>query len=216
MKNGENCDKGMRGAIMLESLIVFTITIFLLFFILAAFSTMFQRFNIQIIANETAARLAQTYEYALKAETLTGNVSIDDAVSVDPYRYFNEESLINATDRKAKEYGEARLKKTTFTKNVEEPRVSANVIPDSLGRRHIELKIEGSYRVPFGEMLGHLGFSDISNYSVVAYADCIDLSNYINTVGFVDNWTSGRQLNSDFIKMINSAIKLVDNILDLF
>lgn len=47
---------------MLESLIVYTITVFLLFFLLSIFSILFQAWNVQIIANETAAKAAQTYK----------------------------------------------------------------------------------------------------------------------------------------------------------
>ena len=56
--------KGMKnenGEVMLESLIVYSVTIFLLFFILAIFSVPFQHWNIQTVANESVIRVAQTY-----------------------------------------------------------------------------------------------------------------------------------------------------------
>ena len=53
--------KNENGEVMLESLIMYSVTIFLLFFILAIFSVLFQRWNIQTIANESATRVAQTY-----------------------------------------------------------------------------------------------------------------------------------------------------------
>lgn len=199
------------GAIMIESLIVVTMTVFLLFFVLASFSTMFQRFNIQIIANETAGRLAQTYEYALKSDSISGNISLEDAANVDPFRYFKTEELLSATRRKSSEYATGRLKKTTFTRNVSEPVVSVDVIPDSLGRRHLEVKIKGSYNVPFSDILGYFGFSEINDYTTVAYAECVDLSNYIHTVGYVDNWTSGEILGSKLVGMINGVLELFDN-----
>ena len=214
MRKSKAIKENTSGVIMLESLIVVTVTVFLLFFILAAFSTMFQRFNIQIIANETAARLAQTYEYSLKADSITGDITLDDAVNVDPYRYFKGEELASATQRKAKEYASGRLKKTTFTKDVSEPSIASEVISDSLGRRHLEVTIKGSYSVPFGDILGYFGFEEINDYSTVAYADCIDLSNYINTVVYVDTWTSGE--GSKLIDAIDNVFELIDNVLDLF
>ncbi len=211
MKRLKELKNNSDGAIMLESLIVVTMTVFLLFFVLASFSTMFQRFNIQIIANETAGRLAQTYEYALKADSISGNISLEDAANVDPYRYFKGEELLSATRRKANEYATGRLKKTTFTKDVTEPAVTAEVIPDSLGRRHLEVKIKGSYNVPFSDILGYFGFAEINDYTTVAYAECIDLSNYIHTVGYVDTWTSGDVLGSKLVGMINGVLELFDN-----
>lgn len=56
--------KNEKGEVMLESLIVYSVTIFLLFFILAIFSVLFQRWNIQTIANESATRVAQTYRFS--------------------------------------------------------------------------------------------------------------------------------------------------------
>ena len=63
-------EKYDKGEVMLESLIVYTITIFLLFFILAIFSVLFQRWNIQTIANESATRVAQTYNLGRTLQTL--------------------------------------------------------------------------------------------------------------------------------------------------
>ena len=47
MKWIKNGIKDENGEVMLESLIVYSVTIFLLFFILAIFSVLFQRWNIQ-------------------------------------------------------------------------------------------------------------------------------------------------------------------------
>lgn len=211
MKRLKEIKENTSGVIMLESLIVVTVTVFLLFFILASFSTMFQRFNIQIIANESAARLAQTYEYALKADATSGEISLQDATEVDPYRYFKEAELKSATNRKVKEYAGARLRKTTFTKNVTEPEIKAEIVPDSLGRRHMEVSIKGSYIVPFSDILDYFGIEDVNTFTTVAYAECVDLSNYINTVNYVDTWTKLDFLGSEFIGMVNSVFDLLDN-----
>ena len=63
-------EKYDKGEVMPEALIVYTITIFLLFFILAIFSVLFQRWNIQTIANESATRVAQTYNLGRTLQTL--------------------------------------------------------------------------------------------------------------------------------------------------
>lgn len=81
--------KGMKnenGDVMLESLIVYSVTIFLLFFILAIFSVLFQRWNIQTIANESATRVAQTYKL-MDADVDTGYVSKSEVAEVREYRY---------------------------------------------------------------------------------------------------------------------------------
>ena len=59
---------------------------FLLFFILAIFSVLFQRCNIQTIANESATRVAQTYKL-MDADVDTGYVSKSEVSEVREYRY---------------------------------------------------------------------------------------------------------------------------------
>ena len=64
-KTLERVRRGARredGEIMLESLIVFIIVIFMLFFVLAAFMLLLNRWNMQTAANDAAFRFAQTYK----------------------------------------------------------------------------------------------------------------------------------------------------------
>ncbi len=74
MKWIKNGIKNENREVMLESLIVYSVTIFLLFFILTIFSVFFQRWNIQTIANEAATRVAQTYKL-MDADVVTDYVS---------------------------------------------------------------------------------------------------------------------------------------------
>ena len=199
------------GFIMLEGLIVITVTVFLMFFLLAMFSVVFQKFNIQVIANETAARLAQTYGYALSSDVRTGEVTLEEAAAIDPYRYNDERVMQIVTQMKADEYVSERLEKISFVVNVTEPEVRVTVTQNGLGRRHITVGIKGGYKVPFGEFLSYHGFNEVIGYDVYAYADCIDLLNYINTVDTVKYWSSLKYLNSSAIDMVNALMRLFDN-----
>ena len=91
-----------RGEVMLESLVVYTITIFLLFFILAIFSALYQRWNVQTISNETAARYAQTYRFSDK-DILSGYVTKDQLVAVKEYRYLGN-SLEDSSKKEVLDY----------------------------------------------------------------------------------------------------------------
>jgi hypothetical protein len=213
MKWIKNGIKNENGEVMLESLIVYSVTIFLLFFILAIFSVLFQRWNIQTIANEAATRVAQTYKL-MDADIVTGYVSKAEVIEVREYRYIWKNSeLQNCAKTKIEDYASERLKKTTFTKNVTEPQFDINVTKDSLARRHIEVKISGEYSVPFGQALSYFGFGSTTKYEVTAYADCVDIIDYVNTVDYVENQTSLNQFGSKTIGLINAILKLFDNIL---
>ena len=205
--------KNNKGAIMMESLIVYTITLFLLFLILAIFSVLFQRWNLQTIANDAAARMAQTYRLN-KADEITGEVSIEELTEVGIYRYVGNlvsNKMETAIDKRVSNYASWRLQKTTFTKDVKEPVIKATVHPDALGRRHLEVSIVGEYRVPFAEAMNFFGFGKTVEYEVKAYADCIDMIDYINFVDYVDTQTN---ISGKFVGLIDAVLSLFDNIFD--
>lgn len=200
------------GEVMLEALIVYAITVFLLFFLLAIFSVLFQSWNIQIIANETAARAAQTYKLA-EADMVTGGVADPQDLLVPKYRYLlNNKELENQVRRKIEDYASGRLVRTTYTKQISEPQIEMTVEKDALARRHIEVRIAGNYAVPFGEALGYFGFDTVAHYDTVARAECLDLIDYIDTVDFAANQLSLDQLDSKLIGFINKILKLFEDI----
>lgn len=206
--------KNEKGEVMIESLIVYSITIFLLFFILAVFSVLFQRWNIQTVANESATRVAQTYKLS-KADTLTGEVTKDQITGVREYRYiFKNSELKNAAQKKIADYAKDRLAKTTYTKNVTDPKVDVVVKSDALSRRHIEVTIKGEYSVPFGDALSYFGFDSTTKYTTVAYAECIDMIDYVNTVDFAENQASLGMFDSSFVNLVDKILKLFDHILN--
>ena len=201
------------GVIMLESLIVVTVTIFILFFILAAFSILFQNINVHTIANETAAKVAQNYEYNYIADISSGKFAENDYTDIGPFRYFfeNADEMKAVAQNKASEYALARLKSTTYTIAEREPQVKVSINEVALGRRYIEVTINGGYRVPLGGVLGYFKLNEIIDYEVYGYADCIDLSNYINTVDFTSKWTKSVD-NIIFIETATSIMKLFGSI----
>lgn len=206
--------KDENGEIMLESLIVYSVTIFLLFFILAIFSVLFQRWNLQTIANETAARMAQTYRF-IEADEVTGYVTDKEIKAVREYRYlWKSNELETYTLKKATSYAGWRLDQSTYTKNVTEPKYQIEVISDSLARRHLKLTITGEYAVPFGEALSYFGFDSTTKYEVTAYAECLDIIDYVNTVNYVEDQLSFGQFNSKFVKMLNKILGLFKNLLE--
>ena len=199
------------GEVMLEGLIVYTITVFLLFFLLAIFSVLFQAWNVQTIANETAAKAAATYKLA----DSDLYVSVDQITGISRFRYwFGDDSLEREAETKSFEYSQDRLQKTTYTKAVTQPEVAVQVKEDTLARRHIEVTITGEYTVPFGEALSYFGFDSIAHYETTASAECLDLIDYIDTVDFAGKQCSLDILGSSLVGAINKMMKLIHDITD--
>lgn len=202
------------GEVMLEGLIVYTITVFLLFFLLAIFSVLFQAWNVQTIANDTAAKAAATYKLA-DSDLADPYVSVDQITGISRFRYwFGDDSLEREAETKSFEYSQDRLQKTTYTKAVTQPEVAVQVKEDTLARRHIEVTITGEYTVPFGEALSYFGFDSIAHYETTASAECLDLIDYIDTVDFAGKQCSLDILGSSLVGAINKMMKLIHDITD--
>ena len=202
------------GEVMLEGLIVYTITVFLLFFLLAIFSVLFQAWNVQTIANETAAKAAATYKLA-DSDLADPYVSVDQITGISRFRYwFGDDGLEREAETKSFEYSQDRLQKTTYTKAVTQPEVAVQVKEDTLARRHIEVTITGEYTVPFGEALSYFGFDSIAHYETTASAECLDLIDYIDTVDFAGKQCSLDILGSSLVGAINKMMKLIHDITD--
>lgn len=218
MKRKDSDNQSCRGAMMLESLIVYIVTIFLLFFVLAIFSVFYQRWILQTIANESVTRMAQTYRWP-EAYEQTGAVekgNLTDTSISRVYRYTlkNEERLAQSVEDRISEYAGWRILQSTYARNIIEPEINAEVTRDALGRRHIEVTITGMYAVPMGEALTYFGFDSAVAYDVKAYAACVDIIEYINLVNFVDSKTSLDLFGSSFIGLIDKVLALFDNIFD--
>lgn len=212
MKKKEHVNES--GEVMLEGLIVYTITVFLLFFLLAIFSVLFQAWNVQTIANETAAKAAATYKLA-DSDLADPYVNVEQITGISRFRYwFGDDSLEREAETKSFEYSQDRLQKTTYTKAVTQPEVVVQVKEDTLARRHIEVTITGEYTVPFGEALSYFGFDSIAHYETTASAECLDLIDYIDTVDFAGKQCSLDILGSSLVGAINKMMKLIHDITD--
>lgn len=214
-KNGDGL-KNDRGEIMLEALIVYGITIFLLFFVLALFSVFYHIWNVQVIANEAATRIAQTYKYR-DANVDTGYVTMDQVSGLERYRYLAgaQYTVKSAAESKIQDYINRRMDHTSFVNKVAEPDIYFEVKKDALSSWHVEVTIVQQFTVPFGSVLSYFGYNDKILYKTTAYAECIDIIDYINMVDFVGQQISLKSLGSKTVKMIDSILNLFNHITNL-
>jgi len=210
MCNRISGEKHNNGEIMLEGLLVVIVTMFLLLFVIAMFSYLFFRWNIQTAANDTAARYAQSYSYIAYG----GNVSLDTGkpamvgdISIDPYRYIFLHSPEKTT---AIDYANDRLRKSTAGFAIGSPKIDIKIISDIIGRRHVEVKITGNYKVLMQDVFAIKIFrlDRVFSYEVYGYADCVDLLDYLNTVNYIE-WVANDALNSKVVDLLNNIIELV-------
>ncbi len=210
----ERC-QSERGAIMLEALIVYPVTIFLLFFVLALFSIFYHIWNIQAIANEAAVKAAQTYKYK-EADIEAGYVSAEQVSGLERYRYlFWGQDIMEAdAGRKIEAYINRRLDHTSFVNKLTEPEIEFKIEKDALSNRHVEVVVTEEFTVPFGDALSYFGYDNVIHYEAVAYADCLDIIDYINTVDFVGEQTKLGAFGSKTLGMVDAVLKLFDHIIN--
>lgn len=195
-----------NGEIMIEAILVMIPTLFVMIFLLSLGFLLYQQWNIQYIADEVASKVAVGYEYA-DEEIQTGKISLEKAQQTILYKYlFSNDEMEEANAKKAYNYGTLLSSKTSYGNGSGDETIELETIEDSLARRHICVTVTGTYRIPFAEGLEIFGIEGTRTISAVSYAECVDLTDYMNTVVF------GKQLGdivfekSKVMKMINSWI----------
>lgn len=200
--------KCVRGEVMIESLLVYGVTVILLFLMLTVFSLLYQNWNVQTIANDTAAKVAQLYRYESTDLTVAelGSATLEN---VRPYRYlFNGNGLERSAKTRSSQFAKDRLRATTFAVAVGEPTVDAVVERDGLARRHVAVTVTGTYQVPGSQILKYLGGTGDVVFSHTGYAECMDLSDYLITTNFTET-AFGAASGTAVGKAIDSVLRLV-------
>lgn len=198
------------GEITLETMLVMIPTIFVLVFLLGLGFLLYQHWDVQIVADDVATKIAGTYG-TLSAENSTGAITEEQYNDISLYRYrTGTESTYRLENKaRAKTYLTNRLRVTSYSSAISEPTVDYNVgVNDSFARRHMEIKISATYRVPFSEGLELMGIDGERTYSGTSAAECIDMLDYINATTFADEVSN--YVNSGSMSNLNSWINMMD------
>ena len=206
-------EKNEKGEIMLEGMIVIIITLFILIWILAVGFIYYQRYITNIVANDTAVKIASTYNNPT-SDIVMGYVTTEELQSRDLYRGFTAESkLKDINEERAKAYVKYMLDNTNFNGVVKDIDVQMELVEDSIFRKHIKITINCTYNTPFGDALYYFGMDANSKYCVSASAECVDYAEYMSVINGAAILNSGEYTkNSGFVnsvvKVLNSFIKL--------
>jgi hypothetical protein len=206
-------EKNEKAEIMLEGMIVIIITLFILIWILAVGFIYYQRYITNIVANDTAVKIASTYNNPT-SDIVMGYVTTEELQSRDLYRGFTAESkLKDINEERAKAYVKYMLDNTNFNGVVKNIDVQMELVEDSIFRKHIKITINCTYNTPFGDALNYFGMDTNSKYCVSASAECVDYAEYMSVINGEAILNSGEYTkNSGFVnsvvKVLNSFIKL--------
>ncbi len=200
-----------KGAVIIEGVLVMIPTLFVLVFLLSLGFLLYQQWNVQYVADDVAAKISAVYQYS-DVDINTGPVSLEQIMGEELYRYGDkaETNLEDLAKTRANDYAKKLLKKTSLAKVKGSEQCLVRCEEDALGRRHIEVTVTGTYRIPFSEGLEVFGMSGERTYSASSVAECVDLIHYMSTAQFVKNAADLSGFSDlPFIDMIDSVLKLV-------
>ena len=142
----------------------------------------------------------------------SGKPESADALSLDPYRYlFRKDPYLED----AKTYADERVRKSAAGFALGAPTVRITPVSDFLGRRHIEVRIKGNFRVLMHDVFAVdlFNLSRAFDYEVYGYADCVDLLDYLNTVEYVEWVAGGGSVKSKTVNFIDGVLEFAGKFL---
>jgi hypothetical protein len=202
--------KDTGGEIMIESVLVYIPTLFVIVFLVALGLIYYQQWNVQFVADAVAENVAMSYGY----DSLDGTSMVLEEADITGRRTYRYSLGKNKTVKLAKQLGEnygSRLFRLTNLAKAKENSeiVTVDIVPDSLGRRHVEVSVEGTYQMLFSEGLRVFGFGEQYHYEAVSVADCIDPSALGSTILFTKRGVNIIANDSKILKSINKWMKTI-------
>lgn len=202
--------KNESGEVMLEGMIVMVVTMMMLVWLLGIFFLYYQKYTVRIATNDVTKKVAAHYD-APGSEVIMGYISVEELANRP--LYFND-GLKEANDGRAESYLKYTLDKTNFNDVVQEVKVTVDPSMDAMGRSHIKVTTECTFKTPFGECLEWFGMSGERKYRVVSYADSTSLTDYVSTVTVAKAFTSGSIVKAPGV--IGSAVNMVNSFMGLY
>jgi hypothetical protein len=168
---------------------------------------------VRIVTNDVAVKVAATYN-SPTSDIIMGYISSGDLGSKSIY---SSDELNEVNRARAESYVKYILDLANFSGVVEDVNLKLGMEKDAMNRSHIKVTTECTFNTPFGEGLELVGMSKSSKYSMTAYAEATNISDYVSAVSLADAIGSGQILaGTGFVekvyKAINSVVKVYNKV----
>ena len=205
--------KSERGAIMVESTYCILLALFVLFFMLSFGFRLYQETVVGIVANEVAEEVVLNYK--ILGITDSSQVSQSGVEGVSYFRYlFGGNKYKTANESKGESIAGTRLTATDLNRDKGSLDVKIKPVNDGLGRRHYEITVQKKYQFLLGDLLKVIGLKGTDVISVTVYVESVDVLGYTNTVKLTQYMINKVAQKSIVLKYIETAIKLVESIVN--
>ncbi|MBR4733742.1 MAG: hypothetical protein IK081_13340 [Lachnospiraceae bacterium] len=205
---------GESGEVMLEGVIIMTITIFILIWLMGMAFLYYQRYVTTIVTNDAAVKVAATYTNPT-SDLVMGYVSSEDISNKDLFRSLVESfatpgSTAAVNKDRARSYILYMLNRVNFNGIIQDVTVDMNVVNDTMSRSHIVITSTCEFKTPLGDVFSMFGLSRTQKYQVVSTAEYLDFSEFASTLGTAKYFENLGPLGNN--KLVKSATKLIKSI----
>lgn len=217
-----------NGEIMVESTIVFIITLMVVFSLMNFAFMSYQKANLSVQANHAATEIANVYAIR-EADPFLGYVDEKRIEQKKLYRYIGavgRTSLDKEQAEKAKWYVAYLLEATEYLhpKRTDGSRgyrddIEVSVIKNDFGFRQIKVDVKREYSVLSAFPFQFLGLDAAYTARATGYAQCYDMIDYINTehtVVEVKKRLNKMWQDNAVGDLLENGAGLINNIMDTF
>ena len=203
--------EGEKGEIMLEAIIILTVTMFILFWLIGLSFLYYERYVISIVTNDAAKKVAASYNYP-NSDVIMGYVDVKTVISKDTYRHFGLKgdvtgrTLQSMNVDRAEAYVKYMLDITNFPGTVENVEVTLKQKNDAMLRKHIEVTTTCKMFTPLSGVFDFFGMEQIQEFGNTAYAEVVDYQDYYSTVAYAKSFESALSSCGSFLKSIQKAL----------
>lgn len=205
------------GEVMLESTIIFTITIFLLLALLSIGFIFYQKAMINSVADEIASGVGATFKFKdsdlLKREIKSSTIS-----SNQTYRYmFNRDKTLDAKKDKAADYIVERVGITNLGISNKAPKVEdIKLYADNIGRFHVTVNVSMETEILFMGVLKYFNIIDsVPKFTASSSAECLDITEYNSYLCMVKGVINGIAGDGSPVALVGKVIDIFNKVKDL-
>lgn len=201
-------EKKEQGNVVIEASIVMTIAVVMVAVLINLGLMLYQRSLMEAVALDAATNVANVYSSTYR-EPIYGYIDENEFYENHLYRYLSNAFFSTQDDasiRKAEWYSLYRLKKGELI-SYDDLSVQVDVIqkPGTLIQHQVVVSITADFEMPLTAIWGG---NNKAQYTAIGKADCIDLLDYFNTVGTVQDTVMSKL--DKFFEKINKIVSIFD------
>ncbi len=177
-------NKRESGEVVVEASIIVTLVMIFITIMLYIGMILYQQTLVSVMANQTAANIAQVYGNNLK-DPFTGYVDPDRVYQSITYSNMKTDAYMTVIEQKADVFARYRLKSSRILANGSTS-VDIDIVkkPNELLKSQVVVTVRDSYDVP---LVGIFGTNSLVKFASQGRADCVDLLEYLNGVEAVSD-----------------------------